>query len=271
MRTAFHALRIFNLTDRKKRIIIKTMGEMNILTASIDGKLGEMYGVKQYGKHFAKAIPFSHTPFSAKQKKAFSNFALLNRFACGQWGAMKKYIRLVSGKMLPQNILAQEYKKMIQGAFFNLQNIYEVCDKLQSVEVLQAEYFEDEKKFIIKYTLEDTAEKGIPQETFLTCYDNEIYCLLQTQAEVGNHTLTFYTDREEIIRPYFIFTQYKKKKHGWKVVGALAVPIFKEPVIDGVWYTSNQGLQGQITVENGIMHAPKEVMRVENNTLIVSA
>lgn len=246
------------------------MGEMNILTASIDGKLGEMYGVKQYGKHFAKAIPFSHTPFSAKQKKAFSNFALLNRFACGQWGAMKRHIRLISGKMLPQNILAREYKKMIQGAFFNLENIYQVCDKLTSVEVIQAEYFEDEKKFIIEYTLEDTAEKGIPQETFLTCYDREIYCLLQTQAEVGNHTLTFYTDREEILDPCFVFTQYKKKKHGWGVVGALAVRLNLEIVIDGVWYTSNQGLSGQIEVENGVMKMPQNVARVENETMIVS-
>lgn len=246
------------------------MGEMNILTASIDGKLGEMYGVKQYGKHFAKAIPFSHAPFSAKQKKAFSNFALLNRFACGQWQAMKKHIRLVSGKMLPQNILAKEYKPMIQGAFFDLKNIYEVCDKLETVEVLQAEYFADEKKFIIEYTLQDTAEKGIPQETFLTCYDREIYCLLQTQAEVGNHILTFYTDREEVLDPYFIFTQYKKKKHGWKVVGALAVKVGHDAVIDGVWYTSNTNIQGQVTVEDGVMKMPQNAASVQDGTMIVS-
>lgn len=247
------------------------MGTMNLLTSSVNGKLGEMYGVKQYGKHFAKAIPFSHSPFSEKQKNAYSNFALLQKFVGGQWGAMKKYIRLVSGKMLPQNILAQEYKKMIQGAFFNLKNIYEVCPKLETIEIIKAEYDAENKKFYLEYDMQDTAIEGIPQETFLTCYDQEIYCLLQTRALPGNHFELFYTDREEIINPYFIFTQYRKKKKGWGVVGALAVPIFKEPVIDGVWYTSNQGLQGQITVENGIMHAHKEVMRVENNTLIVSA
>lgn len=247
------------------------MGTMNLLTSSINGKLGEMYGVKQYGKHFAKAIPFSHSPFNEKQKKAFSAFTLLNRFACGQWRAMKKYIRLENYKMLPQNILARDFKEMVQGAFFNLDNIYKVCNKLESIQILQADYFADEKKFIIEYNLEDTAIPGIPQETFLTCYDREIYCLLQTQAQVGQHTLEFFTDREIIYDPCFVFTQYRKKKHGWGVVGALAVKLYLEPVIDGVWYTSNQGLQNDVSVENGILHIDSAVARVENNTLIITA
>lgn len=201
------------------------MGTMNILNASIDGKLGEMYGVKQYGKHFAKAIPFSHSPFNEKQKKAFSAFAMLQRFVGGQWQAMKKYIRLSDGKLLPQNILARWYKPMIQGAFFNLENIYEVCEKLTTVEIINATYFPNEKKFYLKYNMQDTSEKGIPQETMLTCYEQENYNLLATQANYGENELTFFTDREEILEPYFIFTQYKKKKHGWGVVGALAVKI----------------------------------------------
>lgn len=211
------------MTNARKKSKIRNMATMNILTASFEGKLGEAYGVKQYDKHFAKAIPFSHSPFSEKQKKAFSAFALLQKFAAGQWRAMKKKIRLVDAKLLPQNILCREYKQMIQGAFFNLENIYEVCEKLTSVEIIAANFYPAEKKFTLKYNLADTSEKGIPQETMLTCYDQEIYCVLSTQAEYGEHELTFYTDREEILDPYFIFTQYKKKKKGWAVVGALAV------------------------------------------------
>ncbi len=201
------------------------MATMDILNASIDGKLGEMYGVKQYGKHFAKAIPFSHAPFSEKQNKAYSSFTMLQRFCGGQWQAMKKYIRLKNEKLLPQNILARWYKPMIQGAFFNLENIYEVCEKLSSVDVIDATYFPNEKKFSLKYNLKNTSEKGIPQETMLTCYEQENYCLLSTQAQYGQNELTFFTDREEITGPYFVFTQYKKKKHGWGVVGALAVKV----------------------------------------------
>ena len=33
------------------------MAKINLLTSSYNGKLGETYGVIQYGKHFAKAIP----------------------------------------------------------------------------------------------------------------------------------------------------------------------------------------------------------------------
>lgn len=201
------------------------MATINLLTSSFEGKLGEAYGVRQHGKHFAKAIPFSHSPFTEKQKKAFSAFALLQKFSAGQWRAMKKTIRLENPKLLPQNIITRWYKPMIQGAFFNLENIYEVCDKLTSVEIIAANFYPSEKKFTLKYNLTDTSEKGIPQETMLTCYDQEIYCILSSQAEYGEHELTFYTDREEILDPYFIFTQYKKKKKGWGVVGALAVKV----------------------------------------------
>lgn len=201
------------------------MATMNILKSSFEGKLGETYGVKQHGKHFAKTIPFSHSPFTEKQKKAYSAFIILQRFAAGQWQAMKKTIRLENPKMLPQNIISRWYKPMIQGAFFNLENIYKVCDKLTTVEIITATYTPYEKKFTLEYTLADTSEKDIPQETMLTCFEQENYCLLSTQAEYGNNTLTFYTDREEITEPHFVFTQYKKKKKGWGVVGALAVDV----------------------------------------------
>lgn len=201
------------------------MGFINILNASVEGKLGEMYGVKQYGKHFAKAIPFSHSPFTEKQKKAYSNFSLLQKFCSGQWRAMKGIIPLRDPKLLPQNILAKEYKQMIQGAFFNLENIYEVCEKLTTVEIIKAEYYTDEKRFYLEYDMQDNSIDGIPQETMLTCYDQEIYCVLSSQAFFGKNVITFFTDREEILDPYFIFTQYRKKKKGWGVVGALAVKV----------------------------------------------
>lgn len=201
------------------------MATMNLLTSSVDGKLGEMYGVKQYGKHFAKAIPFSHSPFTDKQKKAYSNFALLQKFCSGQWQAMKEIIPLRDPKLLPQNILAKEYKPMIQGAFFNLENIYSVCEKLTTIEIIQAQYFPTEKRFYLEYDMSDNSIQGIPQETMLTCYDQEIYNVLATQARFGKNSITFFTDREEILDPYFIFTQYRKKKKGWGVIGALAVKI----------------------------------------------
>lgn len=207
------------------------MATINILSASFNGKLGEAYGVKQYGKHFAKAIPFSHSPFTEKQKKAYGNFSLLQKFCSGQWRALKGRISLSNPKLLPQNILAQEFKKMIQGAFFNLENIYEVCKKLETVEVAKAQYFPDEKKFVLEYNMQDNSEKGIPQETVLTCYDEEIYCVLSSMANYGDNSLIFYTDREEIREPYFCFTQYKKRKKGWKVVGALAVKVEIMPTI----------------------------------------
>lgn len=120
---------------------------------------------------------------------------------------------------------------MIQGAFFNLENIYEVCEKLATVEVTTAQYFPDEKKFVLEYNMQDNSEKGIPQETVLTCYDEEIYCVLSSMASYGDNSLVFYTDREEIREPYFCFTQYKKRKKGWKVVGALAVKVEIMPTI----------------------------------------
>lgn len=201
------------------------MAEMNLLKAFFNGKLGEAYGVRQHRKHFAKAIPFSHTPHNDKQKAAFAAFCLLNKFCSAQWQALKGTIRFTNSQILPQNVLCKDFKNMIQGAFFNLENIYSVCDKLQTVTISQATFSESEKLFTLKYTLENDSIEGIPQETALTCFDQEIYCCLSTMAQYGEQTLQFYTDREEILDPYFCFTTYRKRKKGWKVLGALAVKI----------------------------------------------
>lgn len=201
------------------------MAEINLLKAFFNGKLGEAYGVKQYGKHFAKAIPFSHSPHNDRQKAAFAAFCLLQKFVAGQWKAIKGKLKFTNPRLLPQNVLYQEFKPMIQGAFFNLENIYQVCKKLETITITEATFSESEKLFTLRYNMTDNSVEGIPQETALTCYDQEIYCCLSTMAQYGKQTLQFYTDREEIIEPYFCFTQYRKRKRGWKVLGALAVKV----------------------------------------------
>lgn len=106
---------------------------MNLLTSSFDGKVGELYGTKQYGNHYLKAIPFSHAPHSEKQKNSFSAFGCLNRFSSGIAKAFFSYLGLSNKTMLKHNAVAQLFKPCVENHVFNISNLSQVIKSDSSV------------------------------------------------------------------------------------------------------------------------------------------
>lgn len=102
------------------------MAELNLLKGSFSGKLGELYGSKQYGNYYAKAIPFSHAPHSIKQKSSFTAFARLNRFASGITKVFFNYMGIENGDMLKHNAIAKAFKITVKDNVFRLQNLSEI-------------------------------------------------------------------------------------------------------------------------------------------------
>ena len=102
------------------------MGTMNLLNSSINGKLGTIYGVKQHRKHYAKVIPFSHTPHTQKQQDNVRAFEKLNRFSGGVAKAFLPFMGLNSKTLLHHNQVARLFKPCIKNRVFDLQGLKEV-------------------------------------------------------------------------------------------------------------------------------------------------
>lgn len=83
------------------------MGFINLLTSSFEGKLGEAYGVRQYGKHFAKAIPFSHFP---KNKKSIFGFRHASKILGGTMASNEKKHQTAQ----PETVAAKHHKQVVK-------------------------------------------------------------------------------------------------------------------------------------------------------------
>lgn len=107
---------------KKTRYSVR-MGTMNLLTASFVGKVGEVYGEKQHGKYFAKAVPFSHAPHNSAQKNAYSAFTRMNRFAAGVTKYFFPFLGVSARNMLKHNAVASAFKKSIAGGAWDLDSM----------------------------------------------------------------------------------------------------------------------------------------------------
>lgn len=96
---------------------------MNLLKASVNGKLGEMYGAKWKGQAVMKAIPFSHAPHNEKQTNAVRAFECVNRVAGGLAKYFWYYLNLSDKKMLKHNAVAQWLKPALKDGVFTLSAI----------------------------------------------------------------------------------------------------------------------------------------------------
>ena len=88
--------------------------------------MGTIYGVKQHRKHYAKVIPFSHTPHTQKQQDNVRAFEKLNRFSGGVAKAFFPFMGLNSKTLLHHNQVARLFKPCIKNRVFDLQGLKEV-------------------------------------------------------------------------------------------------------------------------------------------------
>lgn len=138
------------------------MGEINILTASFNGKLGELYGTKQFGEKLVKAIPFSHAPHSKTQKNSFTAFACLNRFSSGIAKQFFSYMGLSNKKMLKHNAVANLFKPCVQNHVFNISNLADVIkiDGSTAIDMFNIDYGNNTIRVDFSTTWENDRERG---------------------------------------------------------------------------------------------------------------
>lgn len=102
------------------------MATLNLLNGSFNGKMGSVYGTRQYRKHFAKAIPFSHAPHSATQTDCVRAFEVLNRISATVARNFAQSLPISYSKMSKMNAVAKLFKPTIKTHSFSVANLSDV-------------------------------------------------------------------------------------------------------------------------------------------------
>lgn len=128
------------------------MGELKLIKGAFNGKVGQVYGVKQHRKYYAKAVPFSHAPHNAEQNKAFSAFGCLQRmssqFVKGFW----QYLGLSDKKMNKINAVAKFLKPVISNKVFSVSKIIDVIGSGNELVINDFSFSAENQCFVIDYT-----------------------------------------------------------------------------------------------------------------------
>lgn len=109
------------------------MGNINLLRADYVGKVGQTYGVRQYRESIVKAIPFSHAPHNATQRKSVRSFEKLNRFSAYVARTFWRYLNLSDKKMYKHNAVAKWLSPAVRNHKFELENIVDVIPSNNSL------------------------------------------------------------------------------------------------------------------------------------------
>lgn len=116
---------------------MRIMATVNIIKSSFNGKLGELYGTKQFGNVYLKAIPFSHAPHSEAQTQSVRAFEKLNRFASGLARSVFYTFGVKDNKKLKHNIVASILKPIIKDKTFDIKNLAELMPEDGTTEILE--------------------------------------------------------------------------------------------------------------------------------------
>lgn len=116
---------------------MQIMATVNLIKSSFNGKLGELYGTKQFGNAYLKAIPFSHAPHSKAQTQSVRAFEKLNRFASGLARSVFDTFGIKDNKKLKHNIVASVLKPIIKNKTFDIANLALIMPEDGTTEILE--------------------------------------------------------------------------------------------------------------------------------------
>lgn len=127
------------------------MATVNLVNANFNGKLGELYGTKQFGNSYLKAIPFSHAPHTEAQTKSVRAFEKLNRFACGLAKNVFYTFGINDKNMLKHNAIAKLFKPIIKDKVFDIKNLADIMPEDGTTEILE---------FFVNYTTNEIVARA---------------------------------------------------------------------------------------------------------------
>lgn len=243
------------------------MATVNLLKASFNGKLGEIYGTKQHGNAYAKAIPFSHAPHSKTQTKCVRAFEKLNRLSSGVASVAFPFLNLSDKKMLKHNAVAQWLKPLIKGKTFQPSKMAELIETGNETEITNLEInLETNSITISAKTRKEVSILG-KKRWFLFVFDDFGQVLLAEAPKEDFFVKTITTTLSENRNYYAMAFRSDFSANKFLLSGlSITIPLV---VKDGILYTSLLEDGGNFAVENGILKYTGSLYRIQNKLLII--
>lgn len=243
------------------------MATVNILSSSFNGKLGEVYGTKQYGSHFVKAIPFSHAPHSKTQTQSVRAFEKLNRLSGGVASVAFPYLNLKNKKMLKHNAVAQWLKPVISGRNFQPSKLQEVIERDDSTEISVLEVDREKNVIRVQARTSEAVDKKGGHAWFVIVFDSFGNVLIKAAPEedffIGEAVSPLSQERN-----YFGMAFRSDKKPGKFFIHGLSL-VMTLYVENGILYTSRLPDPENWSVENEILKYVGEDCEISGEMLII--
>lgn len=215
------------------------MATMNILTSSINGKLGTAYGTKQYGNHYIKAVPFSHTPHNQTQKDSFTAFGCLQRYSAQLAKNFWPYLNLSDKGLQRINAVAAAYKKLISEHEFDANKI-KIIYPIYTVPLHISPKFDKERQAFrlgvrnIGYFYD---QRNTVALTFVNGIDGQGYGTMLTKQTVSQISIPTEFRREQNVTITTIIVE--KIKNAWRGVVAYVSFLRFDVYYNNGWYVDN--------------------------------
>lgn len=244
------------------------MGTINLLNASVNGKIGELYGTKQYGNSYLKAIPFSHSPHNETQEKCVRAFEKLNRFSSGIAKVFFNYMGLNNRKMLKHNAVAQLFKPIIQNKSFIINNITKIIKKDGTTKVTALKIDKENSLITASFETSEKINKKLGSAWVCFIMNSNGKVLIADCPNEQIKTLSVSTVIENDV--FYWAGSFRADKinnrvnlHGWNLFTI-------NVVLNGLLYVDllERGLLYR--VENGLLIIDDTSVNVENNKLIIN-
>lgn len=192
---------------------MRIMATVNFINASFNGKLGELYGTKQFGNSYLKAIPFSHAPHTEAQTQSVRAFEKLNRLACGLARSVFYVFGINDKKMLKHNAVAKLLKPIIKDKTFDIANLADLIPEDETTEILELTVDRTLNKITVRARTNQPIDKS-KKQYFVVCVFDEYGEVIQaTVPDVDYYTAEIPTPTEGKNFGVFAFRSDKRANH----------------------------------------------------------
>ena len=229
------------------------MGKMNTLNAEYIGKVGQTYGVRQYGKSIEKAIPFSHTPHNVTQTRSVRAFEKLNRFSSYVAKTFWRYLNLSDKKMYRHNAVAQWFKPCVRNHSFQLENLVAVIPPNTSLRFGEVNIDFENKTATVEYINQPYSEYTTREDIFVALVADNGTVKAGGAFSSVSQTLTFSWDYSDFVSLSVVMFK-SSVQFGKKIINGLCLSVETQNfVIDGILYTSLMPLNEPPRYNEGIL------------------
>ena len=243
------------------------MGKMNTLRADYIGRVGQTYGVRQYGKSIEKAVPFSHSPHNATQTRSVRAFEKLNRFSSYVARTFWRYLNLSDKTMYKHNAVAKWLKPAVENHSFQLENLIQVIKPNQSIGLGTVDIDLTEKRATVQIINSPFSANTTKEDIFCALVADNGTVKAGGAFSSASQTLNFSWDYSDFVTLTVVVFK-SSVQFGKKVINGLCLSTSEQNfIIDGILYTSLMNLNEPPRVTNGILSFSDADFNVADNIL----